>query len=222
MLQRLAARLPQRYPFLLDSAAAGPLSQASVLLAQPTAALWLTPDGRLEARGMQPQGDTFLGALEAWWRAEQQPPDPAAALPFTGGWAVFLGYELAREIEPHLSVPRTPLPWVALALRTPCALVHDLKTSRVFAVAEPAAAALLDVIAADACAAALTGDAPDDLTIGAVTEEAPAAYLERVRRAKEYVRAGDVYQANLSRPWDVAIHVADGSLPAAAAPVRAE
>ena len=31
----------------------------------------------------------------------------------------------------------------------------------------------------------------------------PAAYLERVRRGKEYIRAGDIYQTNLSRPWRI-------------------
>src|SRR5207245_5338385 len=36
-----------------------------------------------------------------------------------------------------------------------------------------------------------------------VHEEDPRAYLTRVRCAKEYVRAGDIYQANLSRPWEV-------------------
>jgi anthranilate synthase component I len=44
---------------------------------------------------------------------------------------------------------------------------------------------------------------PDTLGVESVTEEDPAAYLERVSRAKEYVRAGDIYQANLSRPWRV-------------------
>ena len=34
-----------------------------------------------------------------------------------------------------------------------------------------------------------------------VTEEDPALYIGRVLRAKEYIRAGDLYQANLSRPW---------------------
>jgi 4-amino-4-deoxychorismate synthase (2-amino-4-deoxychorismate-forming) component I len=218
VLQRLATRLPERYPFLLDSAAAGPLSQASLLLAQPTAALWLSPEGQLRGQGVEPQGESFLGALEAWWRQERQPADAsAAALPFAGGWAVFLGYELVSEIEPHLVLPRTPLPWAALALRTPCAVVHDLKTARVYAVGEPQAAALLEAVVADARAAALTPEAPDALRIGAVTEEQPQAYLARVQRAKEYVRAGDVYQANLSRPWDVAIDVPQGSLPAAAA-----
>ena len=187
-----------------------------MLLAQPTAALWLAADGRLQARGTALQGDTFLGALEAWWRAERQPPD-ATGLPFAGGWAVFLGYELVSEIEPRLVLPRTPLPWAALALRTPCALVHELASGRVLAVAEPQAADLLEVVVADARAAALAQDPPDHLSIGAVTEEAAAAYLERVRRAKEYVRAGDVYQANLSRPWEVAVHVPADALPAAAA-----
>jgi len=32
-------------------------------------------------------------------------------------------------------------------------------------------------------------------------EEPPEKYLERVRRALEYIAAGDIYQANLSRPW---------------------
>ena len=58
------------------------------------------------------------------------------ALRFAGGWALFLGYELASEIEPQLALPRTPLPWQAFALRTPCALVHDLRRRRVCIVAE--------------------------------------------------------------------------------------
>jgi anthranilate synthase component 1 len=34
-----------------------------------------------------------------------------------------------------------------------------------------------------------------------VSEEDPAAYLQRIAMAQEYIRAGDIYQANLSRPW---------------------
>ncbi|MFX8535372.1 chorismate-binding protein, partial [Acinetobacter baumannii] len=43
----------------------------------------------------------------------------------------------------------------------------------------------------------------DTLSVESIVEEDPAAYLGRVVRAKEYVRAGDIYQANLSRPWHV-------------------
>jgi len=214
VLRTLAARAPGSFPLLLDSAAAGPLSLASLLLAYPTAALWLDPGGRLHGEGMRPQGTGFLQALEHWWRSEQVPPaDPA--LPFAGGWAVFLGYELAQEVEPHLALPRSPLPWVAFALRTPCALVHELGTGRVLAVAEPGAGAFLERLEADARAAA-SDPAPGGLEVLAVHEEDPDAYLERVVRAKQYVRAGDIYQANLSRPWDVRVRTTGTGSAAAA------
>ena len=94
VLRRLAARLPARYPMLLDSAADGPLSRTSVLLAEPRAALWLDADGRLGAEGTVIQGNTFFSALENWWLAEREvgePGDaatqPPADLPFAGGWA---------------------------------------------------------------------------------------------------------------------------------------
>jgi anthranilate synthase component 1 len=217
VLGALAARAPERYPLLLESAATGPLSETSVLLARPRAALWLTAEGELKARGLTIQGRSFLEALENWWRAEAVPYAPsAAALPFSGGWALFLSYELAQEVEPHLKLPRTPLPWQAFALRTPCALVHELGSGRVLAVAEAHAEAALGELEADARAAAAAAEDPDTLRIISVREEEPGAYLARVVRAKEYVRAGDVYQANLSRPWDVTVRAA-GGLPAAAA-----
>jgi anthranilate synthase component I len=201
----------------LDSAVAGPLSEASVLLALPRAALWLSADGELQSSGVKAHGSGFLEALEHWWRAESLAAVQApVALPFSGGWALFLSYELAQEVEPHLRLPRTPLPWQAFALRTPCALVHELKSGRVLAVAEARAHASLEELEADARAAARVSDAPDTLTIVGVREEEATAYLARVLRAKEYVRAGDIYQANLSRPWDVSIRATAG-LPAAAA-----
>jgi len=84
----------------------------------------------------------------------------------------------------------------------PCALIHERTTGKVFAVAEAAAAASLDRLEADARSAVI--DKPETpLRVEFVREEDPAAYLERVLRAKEYVRAGDIYQANLSRPWRV-------------------
>jgi anthranilate synthase component 1 len=212
VLRRLAAQAPERYPFFLESAAEGPLGEASVLLGAPRAALWLSADGQLHARGVTPQGTTFLSALDAWWRAESCDASAGLAqVPFAGGWALFLGYELAQEIEPHLSLPRSPLPWQAFALRTPAALVHDVKNARVLAVAEEGAAGALAALAADAYAAAQRADTPAAPAIRAVHEEDPEAYLTRVRRAKEYVRAGDIYQANLARPWTVELARAEGA-----------
>jgi anthranilate synthase component 1 len=213
VLRRLAARFPQVYPVLFDSAADGPLSKTSILVAEPRAALWADSSGRIGAEGIKPRGADFLTALENWWLAERLPaslqPNGAHApryrsMPFMGGWAVFLSYEAVQDIEPRLRLPESTLPWRAFALRTPCALVHDRATDKVFAVAEASAVNSLERLEADArSVAGSTDSSAEPLAVESVSEEDPSAYLERVVRAKEYVRAGDIYQANLSRPWRV-------------------
>ncbi len=203
VLRRLAARFPERYPVLFDSAAEGPLSKTSVLVAEPRAALWLDARGQIGGDGVRIHGQSFLDALEHWWQSERS-DITSAGLPFAGGWAIFLSYEVAQEVEPHLALPRAPLPWRAFALRTPCALIHERGSDRVLAVAEPDAADHLERMEADAHLAARQAEpAPDSIRVESIVEEPPEAYLERVRRTKEYIRAGDIYQANLSRPWRV-------------------
>src|SRR6185437_132181 len=202
VLRQLATSHPERYPVLFDSAADGPLSCTSVLVASPTGALWLDAKGRLHAQGAVPRhvmvpAEGFVCALERW--IASLPPQPPA-LPFCGGWAIFLGYELAGEIEPGLALPAPPasLPWQAFALRVPCALVHDRLSGRVQAIAEEGAAQALEQVERDALQLARAGSGaaatPAPLEVARIIEEEPAAYLERVRRGKEYIRAGDIYQ----------------------------
>jgi anthranilate synthase component 1 len=210
VLRHLAATDPDRYPTLFDSAAEGPLGRTSILAARPTAALWLDADGNLHAEGVEAQGNGFFDALDRWWLAERQAVS-APDLPFTGGWVVFLSYEMAQEVEPRLALPRSSLPWRAFALRVPCALIHDKATNSVLAIAEPEAAGALDELEADARRVSGQGSAPTHsqpstplpIPVRAIHEEPPEKYLERVRRAKEYIAAGDIYQANLSRPWRI-------------------
>src|SRR5690606_23826027 len=55
---------------------------------------------------------------------------------------------------------------------------------------------------ADLAAAGASSDAQPIAPPAIILEEEdPAAYLARIQRAKEYIRAGDIYQANLSRWW---------------------
>src|ERR1700736_3072346 len=110
VLRRLAARFPNRYPVLFDSAADGPLSRTSILVAEPRAALWLDSKGRVGAQGMVPKGNDFLTALENWGLAERVSPAATPGFPFAGGWALFLSYEAASEIEPQLHLPESTLP----------------------------------------------------------------------------------------------------------------
>jgi anthranilate synthase component 1 len=207
-LLKLAAAHPDRYPVLLDSAADGPLSQSSLLAALPRGAVWLDARGGMHVSGDLPALPTrgFLATLDAHWRqARRGASARTGGLPFGGGWFVYLGYELALEIEPALRPfwPAASLADarpVAVALRVPAALVRD-GTGCGWLVAEPDVSAdeLAGILAdlAVAGAGALPGDDADV----ELHEEAPEAYLRRIVLAQEHIRAGDIYQANLSRSW---------------------
>src|SRR6185312_2100083 len=104
----------------------------------PEDALALHCDGRVrDARGCD-RGARFLDALDAAWQRERCSRLPQE-LPFAGGWALFLGYELAGQIEPRLALPAARemgVP-IALALRCPAAILVDHLTRQTIAIVEP-------------------------------------------------------------------------------------
>ena len=193
---------PQRYPCLLESVAHGTgHSRYDILFAFPGESLALGHDGRLE--GAAAAGErTFLTALDGWWRREYRHHGKVRELPFTGGWFLFLGYELAGEIEPRLQLPRCAEPQpVAFATRIPAAVVRDHRERRCYLVAEPGREPLLDVLAADLEASTSSSGRPAGAPPVSVSEEPAQRYLRAVERARQYVIDGDIFQANLSRLW---------------------
>ncbi len=197
-LLALHAARPDRYPALFESAAAGqPLGRYDILFAFPGERLTLYGDGSL-SRGGTTQPGHFLDALDQWWLDERTAAFDSP-LPFHGGWLVFLGYELAWQIEPKLRLPRPP-GIVAEAIRIPAALVHERGTGRGWIVVESGQEALFDSVTADLASDASIAEPPAVL-VGEVQEDPPQNYLDAVSRALEYIRAGDIYQANLSRRW---------------------
>jgi anthranilate synthase component I len=158
--------------------------------------LRLGGDGRMS--GPHGEADGFLASLERWWQALRLPAE-AAALPFTGGWLVYLSYEIAREIEPSLSLPPSPDPVAALAIRAPAAWIRDRQSGRAWVMAERGFDHLLERFTEDV---GLSGDLPaGSMPEFQVEEEDPERFIAAVRRALDYIAAGDVYQANLSRGW---------------------
>jgi len=124
----------------------------------------------------------------------------APELPFRGGWLVYLGYELAAEVEPTLRLPRSSDALAALALRAPAAWVRDRRTGRRWLIAEAGWESLMDRF--EAHCDQVAGEAlPPPMLDLAIREEEPQAFLARVRRSLQYIAAGDIYQANLSRGW---------------------
>ncbi len=198
-LQRLA---PARYPLLLESSASGSAQgRWDLLLAASGGSLALLPDGSLlREDGRRGAGD-FLAALDDEWRALRLPHEEPR-WPFRGGWALFFGYELAGQVEPVLRLPPAPgiLP-VALALRCPAAVLRDRASGECVAIAEPAHAALLERIVADLAEAATLPPLPPWQPPIAMEEDVPERFTEGVARILDYLAAGDVFQANLSRGW---------------------
>jgi anthranilate synthase component 1 len=200
-LPGLHGRFPARYPALLESVGGeAPLGRYDVLLALPGARLTQCPDGRLEGRTTATAG-RFLDSLDAWFESERAAPIAPHGVPFAGGWFLYLGYELASEIEPSLRLrkPRYPR---ALAWRMRGAVVRDRVTGGVSVLAEGGeAGALLRQVESDLeqCRHASAGPSP--LLRGEVTEEAPGRFLEGVESVLDAIARGEVYQANLSRGW---------------------
>ena len=199
-LHRLA---PRRYPLLLESAAHGTAhGRWDMLLAADGASLTLGRDGvARDGKGNALEGG-FLTQLDDAWRALRLPRDEPR-WPFRGGWALFLSYELAGEVEPVLRLPQAPGPLpVAQALRCPAAVLRDHATGACIAVAETDSAWLLDRIGGDARQCAGLGPLPAWRVPDALHEDAGEHFTEGVRRVLDYLTAGDIFQANLSRGWE--------------------
>jgi anthranilate synthase component 1 len=204
-LLRLHAAFPARYPVVLESAAGSvPLARYDIVFAFPEDQLELGADWRLH--GPHAAVDSrFLAALDGWWSVEARPaPWPA---PFGGGWFLFLGYELAQQIEPRLQlVPAAGWP-VARAVRVPVALIRDRCAGRAWVVAERGREKRLHDIEADLRRVAGADQAPRKwnsslLAAGtAIQEDAPDIFLRAVAAAQAHIAAGDIYQANLARTW---------------------
>lgn len=201
-LLRLHELNPDRYPHLLQSATPGPQARFDILFAYPEDSLTLQADGRL--RGAEDAGSDFLMALDARWAREALAHTVTSEpLPFRGGWFLYLGYELAGQVEPRLQLPppQAAIP-VAIATRFRTALIRDHREDCLWLVTEPGTDDRLDALLRDiAQAEAVPEPALPDLPAVALAEDAPERYLAMVRRTLAYIRDGDIFQANLARTW---------------------
>ncbi len=182
---------------LLDSAApAGGRGRNAYIAADPFRVLtWRWGDA----------GDP-LALLAAGLAASPLAADPGLP-PFQGGVVGFLGYELGGTLE-RLAPPASPgpaLPDLFFAFYDTVA-AFDLESRRAWVIAADAAPAgsrppagrRLDALAARLAAAPAPPDDPE--TVSSWRAETPRAdYEAKVERTVDYIRAGDIYQANLSQ-----------------------
>jgi anthranilate synthase component 1 len=194
---------PERYPYLLESVARGtPQARFDILFAFPGKTLTLRSPGEVYLDESRLAGG-FLESLDDLWASEfQQITGTMEELPFRGGWFVYLGYELAAEIETSLRLPFKPgsLP-IAFATRVPCAIIRDHTRHLTTVVAEAGNTGYFDQMLFDLGDTDTTLEPEASCLVEAITEDPEADYLQAVGRILDYIRDGDVFQVNLSRKW---------------------
>ncbi len=135
-------------------------------------------------------------------------PSPIPPLPFTGGWLGWLGYDLAWEIEqlPQLKSDTLPFP-VAFWYEPECFAVLDHASQILWL----ATSHLEDLDRLqqrlEESGGGGEGGSGGGSNIGnsslLVFQTNREDYLRSVKRVKEYIRAGDIYQANISLRFEV-------------------
>jgi len=191
-LLALHASNPERYPHLLNSNASvgenNSLARYDILFACPQ-------------QTIKSDNGEFLQQLDLAWQAEKLQIEKTH-LPFTGGWFLYLGYELAQQIETGLNLPAAEdaLP-VAFATRFPAAIIIDSHEQQAYLVCEERFSESAALIEADLLNDYLSAQTQQSFTITDIQEDDESRYLQQLKKLHQYIIDGDVFQVNLSRCW---------------------
>lgn len=192
---------PQRYPFILESVMAGgdhaDSSHYDILFSFPQETLTLSNDNELSGLN-DINGNDFLNNLSHWWKTKHDNTIECETLPFSGGWFLYFGYELAKQIEPLLKLksPSTP---IAYATRIPAAIIYDHKKDCTYYLCEEQFE-YLEKLKTDV-ANSYPLKIKNSLKLTNIEEENENQYLKSIKKVKQYIVDGDIFQANLSRLW---------------------
>ncbi len=220
---------PQRYPYLLLSTAARQNNtQYDILISCPQYLLTLNADKTLSCTNEDiTLSSGFFDTLENLYQKNKNEVSANKdAWPFSGGWFVYLSYEMAEEIEPCLNLPTLPDEQpLAVAARCPAGIIYDKKNNRLFAVAEENYHYLLDELEQDYLnvinqrvdesiqSENEAGKTGDIIELESLVEADSKSYLNQFNKIKQYIIDGDIFQANLSRLWRATLrHKVDDSV----------
>jgi len=202
-LSQIQRANPTRYPFVLESPSQGRNGRFDILFGFPSKRLELTASGELFLNEKE-YSKHFFDLFRENYAAQHIVNSglDGAELPFTGGWFIYLAYEMVKEIELTLAdLPVDQSLPLAVAVRIPVGIIVDHDNNRTTIVGDPGAnAEQLDQCLRDIGQSAQPDDEKPGKS-GHVIEEEPAKYLESVARIKHYIGEGDIFQANLSRLW---------------------
>jgi len=175
-----------RYPFLLESVNHNDNNRYSILFAFPGESIVLHNFSDFN----------FLSELETQFKSNQLITD----LPFSGGWFVYLSYELIGQIEPILSkeICSSELP-IAYAVRIPSAIIIDHQSNTTYLIDQDDDQNRIDTMLKDI---ELIKPIPEESILGVLSQENEDKFINGIKACLNYIVAGDVFQVNLSREWE--------------------
>ena len=185
-----------KYPYLLESSSRGNLkNRFSILFFKPEYSVEKTTNN-------------FLTEFDEYWLREKVDQDKLVInnkkLPFSGGWFVYFGYELSREIEPKLNIPDSPykLP-TAFVSRVKTAIIFDHVDNEVFIISEDTRnfKDICENIENDFDKAF---EINKDFfgSIEFLKKGSDEEHQIQVKKCIDYIFQGEIFQANLSRLWN--------------------
>ncbi len=195
---------PRKYPFLLESSSRGnKRNRFSILFYKPKFLIKKEKENNVN----------FLNEFDRLWKSENLNQEKTIinkkTIPFTGGWFVYLGYEMASEVEPKLKIPKSPFAFpTAFAARVKSAIIFDHIDREFFIISEDSEGWKEDFKEIEdhlnfkkkKNKKKKTSGSVEILTRGSIKE-----HQEQVRACIEYIYQGEIFQANLSRLWSFKI-----------------
>jgi len=201
---------PQRYPFILESSAqaedvlskdkcSSKHARYNILFAFPLDSLTLYSDNQLIGDVINSEKD-FLSNLDLNWLRHKKNIDKSPRLfPFTGGWFVYLSYELAAQIEERLTLPKSEKQTITAKLsRVPIAIIHDKHTDTQSNIDEKDHKDKISIILENIKRAVTTKFIAQKNNLK-LKEERAGRYIDSVKKVKRYIKDGDVFKVKLSR-----------------------
>ncbi len=186
-------RMPDAYPHLLTSTTASG-GRYDILFAYP------------EPPHILPGDATAADAVGFWAHLDQvtrpNPPPREDPLPFHYGYFLYLGYELMATFEPRVALPRPvtlPLAWLQFC---PGAVIYDRRQEATYITGRDTQ--LVATVARDLAAVAPAGSVRP-IPVAGLIEDPESDFLAGVATIRDYIAAGDIFQANLSRRYRAAL-----------------
>lgn len=214
--------LPNRPSFLLESAKGNKHVGRYSFIASDPYLLFTAKEGRYELRTrdhvMVAHGDPF-NALAGLLRRSRI-PRPDGLPPFFGGAVGYIGYDAARSFEaiPSRAIDDLRLPDMQFAFVDLVAAIdhHTATLHLIFAppldrlLAEPreklyqeGSERLAELEARLSIPPETQRDLLTRIGIDVSPDQPRSDYMRRVKECQEYIRAGDIYQANLSHRFTI-------------------